>query len=295
LRVFQRLDPKAFEWVFREWVCQALPPLQQVAIDGKTLCGSAGREKSPLHMVSAFATEVGLVLGREVVAEKSNEITAIPALLEALALRGCLVSIDAMGCQKDIAKQIKARGANYLLAVKKNQPALQQNLAQAFAEQADETYEQAEKSHGRMVVQRAQILCNRQQVDTQDWAGCQTLGKITSLRISRQGKESLETRYYISSAKLTAEELHAAARRHWEVENRLHWVLDVDFREDHCRVRKDNGPRNLSVIRKFAMNVLRQDTATKYPKASLRARLKMADWDDDERMCLIGLAAQYSI
>jgi methylthioribose-1-phosphate isomerase len=118
------------------------------------------------------------------------------------------------GAKKDIAKQIKARDANYLLEAKKNQPALQQSLAQAFAEQAGETYGQAGKNHGRTVVQRVQILCNRQQAATQDWVGCQILGKITSLRISRQGKESLETRYYISSAKLTAQELHAAARRH---------------------------------------------------------------------------------
>lgn len=286
-RVFRLLDPKAFESAFRAWVGSTLPALSQVAIDGKSLRGSADGDKGPLHMISAFATDLGLVLGQEAVADKSNEITAIPALLEALAIKGCLVSIDAMGCQKDIARTIRQRGADYLLAVKNNQRTLRSAIEDAFADVPMEGFEHTERGHGRVVVQHAQVIENTGQIDPGTWADCKRLGRVVSLRVEGDKRQVLETRYYISSATLTHEQFHTAVRQHWGIENRLHWTLDVIFREDQARIRKDNGPRNIALIRKIVLNRLRQDA--RWPKASLRGRRKMAGWDDDERMRVLGI------
>lgn len=286
-RVFRLLDPKAFESAFRAWVGTLLPSFNQVAIDGKTLRGSADADKSPLHMVSAFATDIGIVLGQEAVADKSNEITAIPVLLEALAIKGCLVSIDAMGCQKEIARTIGERSADYLLAVKNNQRTLRAAIEDAFADVPMDGFEYADHDHGRTVLQHAQVTENTRQIDTADWAGCKRLGRVVSLRVEGGQRQVLETRYYISSAPLTHQQLHTAVRQHWGIENRLHWSLDVIFREDHARIRKDNGPRNIALIRKIILNMLRQDT--RWPKTSLRGRRKMAGWDDDERMRVLGI------
>lgn len=286
-RVFRLLDPQAFESVFRAWVGSLLPSFKQVAIDGKTLRGSADGDKSPLHMVSAFATDIGIVLGQEAVADKSNEITAIPALLEALAIKGCLVSIDAMGCQKEVARIIRERRADYLLAVKNNQRTLRGALEDAFADVPMDGFEHTEHAHGRTVLQHVQVIENTGQVDAATWTDCQRLGRVVSLRVEGGQRQVLETRYYISSAALTHEQLHAAVRQHWGIENRLHWSLDVIFREDDAKIRKDNGPRNIALIRKIILNMLRQDT--KWPKASLRGRRKMAGWDDDERMRVLGI------
>jgi predicted transposase YbfD/YdcC len=288
-RVFRLLDPKAFESAFRAWVGQTLPAFRQLAIDGKSLRGSVDAGKSALHMVSAFATDIGLVLGQEAVADKSNEITAIPALLEALAIKGCLVSIDAMGCQKEIASSIRARHADYLLAVKNNQPKLRTALEDAFAQMSDdEGFEHIDQGHGRTVIQCARTIENNGQVDTAVWKDCKWLGQIVSLRIEGRQRQTTELRYYISSVKLTHEQLHAAVRQHWGIENQLHWRLDVIFREDAARLRKDNGPRNIALIRKIVLNMLRQDM--RWPKASIRRRRKMAGWDDNERMRVIGIS-----
>ena len=286
-RVFRLLDPKAFESAFRAWVGSALPSFKQVAIDGKTLRGSADADKSPLHMVSAFATDIGIVLGQEAVADKSNEITAIPLLLEALAIKGCLVSIDAMGCQKEIASTIRKRRAHYLLAVKNNQRALRSAIEDAFADVPMEGFEHTDRGHGRIVMQHAQVIENTGQVDTRTWADCKRLGRVVSLRVEGGKRQVLETRYYVSSAELTHAQLHDGVRQHWGIENRLHWSLDVVFGEDDAKIRKDNGPRNIALIRKIILNMLRQDT--KWPKVSLRGRRKMAGWDDDERMRVLGI------
>lgn len=286
-RVFRLLDPKAFECAFRAWAGSIMPAFKQVAIDGKSVRGSGDGERSPLHMVSAFATDVGMVLGQEAVADKSNEITAIPALLDALAIKGCLVSIDAMGCQKDIARAIRARGADYLLAVKNNQRALRQALEDAFIDAPVSGFEHVCRDHGRTVVQHAQVIENDGHVDTELWPGCTRLGRVMSLRVEGDKRKVLETRYYISSAALAHEQFHAAVRQHWAIENNLHWSLDVVFREDHAKIRKDNGPRNIALIRKIVLNVLKNDT--KWPKVSFRGRRKMAGWDDDERMRVLGM------
>ncbi len=286
-RVFRMLDPKAFESAFRAWVGSLLPSFKQVAIDGKSLRGSADGERSPLHMVSAFATEAGIVLGQEAVANKSNEITAIPVLLEALAIRGCIVSIDAMGCQKEIADTIRKRRGHYLLAVKGNQPSLKAALEDAFVDEPLDGFEHVDRSHGRVVIQHVQVIPNTGQVDTGTWKDCKRLGRVISLRAEGDKRETIETRYYICSAELNHQQLHAAVRQHWAIENRLHWCLDVIFREDAAKIRKDHGPRNVALIRKIILNMLRNDT--RWPKVSMRGRRKMAGWDDDERMRVLGI------
>jgi predicted transposase YbfD/YdcC len=263
-----------------------------MAVDGKTVRGSGSGGESPIHMVSAFATELGIVLGQEKVFEKSNEITAIPELLKALYINGLLVTIDAMGCQKNIARQITEQGGDYLLAVKGNQPTLLEAIETQFIDQheseAVDRHRQVLSSHGRIVGQIASVLPAPETIDRADWLGCKTIGLIDSLR-QVGGKESdLERRYYISSRDLTAEQLAAAARGHWGIENRLHWVLDVSFGEDASTVRKDHAPQNLSLLKKIVLNLLRLDTTDK-TKCSLRLKRKKAAWDDNFRAKIMGL------
>ena len=293
LRIFRVLDPQQFERVFRHWVSSVVGALSgTIAIDGKTVRGSGNGGETAIHMVSAFATDLGVVLGQEKVASKSNEITAIPELLEALYLKGFLVSIDAMGCQKNIARQITAKGGDYLLMVKGNQPKLLDAIETAFIDQHESTtidrQSHAERSHGRMVGQIASVLPAQGIVDLADWPKCKTVGRIDSIRKVGDHESGLERRYYISSRALSAEQLATAVRAHWGIENRLHWVLDVSFGEDGSTIRKDNAPQNLSLLKKIVLNLIRLDTTGK-TKASLRLRRKQAAWDDDVRMNMLGL------
>lgn len=290
-RIFRILDPKQFEQVFRRWVSGVVGALREnVAIDGKALRGTATAGDSAVHMVSAFATGLGIALGQEKVADKSNEITAIPALLEALAIRGCLVSIDAMGTQREIARAIRALGADYLLAVKGNQPTLHEALEGAFVGHWDEVHNSVQAGHGRHVFQIVRTLPNTGEVDTATWVDCAMLGRVDSVRVV-QGKASpVETRYYIASRQMSTEALAAAVRDHWAIENRLHWSLDVIFGEDDRRLVKDHAAQNFSLLTKMALNLLRQDSsAPSAPKKSLRLRRKAIGWDDDARMALLGL------
>jgi predicted transposase YbfD/YdcC len=293
LRIFRVLDPQQFEVVFRRWVSSVVGALNgTIAIDGKTVRGSGNGGETAIHMVSAFATELGVVLGQEKVASKSNEITAIPELLDALYLKGFLVSIDAMGCQKNIARQITDKGGDYLLAVKGNQPTLLDAIETTFIDQheADGVDRQShvEKSHGRIVGQIASVLPAKGIVNLVDWPECKTIGRIDSIRKVGDKESDLERRYYISSRELSAEQLAAAARAHWGIENRLHWVLDVSFGEDGSTLRKDNAPQNLSLLKKIVLNLIRLDTTDK-SKASLRLKRKGAAWDDAVRMNMLGL------
>lgn len=293
LRIFRFLDPKQFETVFRGWVAGVVGAFSgTIAVDGKTVRGSGNGGETAIHMVSAFSTELGVVLGQEKVAGKSNEITAIPVLLDALYLKGFLVSIDAMGCQKRIARQITAKDGDYLLMVKGNQPSLLEAIETSFISHHDvegvDRQGHAEKSHGRIVGQIASVLPAKGCVDLTDWPKCKTIGRIDSIR-TIGGKESgFERRYYISSRDLSADQLALAVRAHWGIENRLHWVLDVSFGEDGKTVRKDNAPQNLSLLRKIVLNLIRADTTVKR-KASLRLKRKGAAWDDDVRMNMLGL------
>ena len=291
LRIFRLLDPKGFEACFRRWVGQVVTQLDgAIAVDGKTVRGSGTGGEQAIHMVSAFATELGLVLGQEKVATKSNEITAIPELLDALYLNGFLVSIDAMGCQKAIARQIVGKKADYLLAVKGNQQGLLQALQDAFIDQQEAVMHIADldTGHGRIVAQRCSVLPAAGIVPEADWPGCAVIARIDSLRQIKGKTSELAQRYYISSRNLTPSALAEAVRSHWAIENQLHWVLDVTMREDASTIRKDNAPENLSLLKKIVLNILRTDTSGR-KKTSLRLRRKRAAWDDDLRAQLLGL------
>lgn len=270
-RVLARLDPAAFETALLSWmqVVQEVTAGRFVAIDGKTLRGSYDRRdgKAAIHMVSAWATGNTLSLGQVVVDEKSNEITAIPELLEVLELSGAIVTIDAMGCQKEVAAKIRERGADYVLAVKQNQPTLHEQVREAIdggleqdAEQIDEHCTD-EKGHGRREVRTYAVFPAPEGVDPEGlWRDLCAVGVTFSERTDSRGRTSLEGRYYILSRQLPAKEFAAAVRGHWRIENQLHWQLDVSFREDASRVRTGHAAANLSVIRRFALGLLKRET-----------------------------------
>jgi predicted transposase YbfD/YdcC len=289
-RVFAALDAEALGEAFRRWVVAVarLTKGEVVAIDGKTLRRSFDEAGSSafVHMVSAWASNNGVVLGQVKTEEKSNEITAIPRLLKLLELKGCLVTIDAMGCQKQIAAEIQGRGADYLLAVKDNQPTLSAEIAMilehcrrdAPAYGAD-FHETRNTGHGRSEIRRCWTTDMVESLSQQgDWPGLRSLVMIESDR-TVAGTTSTERRHYISSRReLSAEKALEAARLHWGIENQLHWVLDVVFREDDCRVRAGNAAENFAVMRHLALNLLK---SLKDIKLSVRLRRMRAAWNQD--------------
>ena len=288
-RVLARLDPGAFEkcLLTRIQAVQEVTANRLIAIDGKTLRGSfEGRDgKAAIHMVSAWATENKLSLGQVVVAEKSNAITAIPELLQLLDVSGAVVTIDAMGCQKEIAAKIRQGDGDYVLAVKLNQPTLHEQVTRAVtaALEADEaSYDEhatVEEGHGRKETRSYAILAAPETVDPEgQWPDLCAVGVAFSDRVDARGRESLEARHYILSTLLSAEEFAAAVRGHWGIENNLHWQLDVSFREDECRVHRDHAPANLSVIRRFALGLLKRETSCK--RGIETKRLKCAASDE---------------
>ena len=303
LRILRALDPKQFESMFRRWVGGVVGALSDdaglagtIAIDGKTVRGSGTGGESAIHMVSAFATELGLVLGQEKVAAKSNEITAIPELLQALSIKGLLVTIDAMGCQKSISKQIVAKKGDYLLMVKGNQPSLLEKVSNAFTDESRADmlrFEHLKASHGRVVTQLTWTApAHRAAVDTQEWPNCRTIAMVASLRKVGDKISDLEQRYYISSREMTPEAMAKAVRAHWAVENKLHWMLDVNFSEDACMVKKDNAPEILSLIRRVVINMLSLDTtqpAFTKKKLSKRQKRKFANWDEGIMRSILGI------
>jgi len=285
-RVFARIDPVQFEAGFRDWVAaisERLPGL--LAIDGKTLCGSRDKANGgkALHMVSAWASEARLTLGLVAVADKSNEITAIPKLLQILDLEGALVSIDAMGCQKDIAAQVRDQKADYLLAVKENQERLFQDIEALFLDFAADhdayhyTVAQSnDNNHGRQEHRVVFVLEELDSIrDRELWRDLARV--IVVLRERRVGEQiSHETHYYISSRKAGAEVFLDAVRQHWGIENGCHWVLDVCFGEDACRARKGHAARNLACLRRLALSMLKRVDG---PKCGTRNRRLTAGWD----------------
>lgn len=298
-RVFRLLDAKVFEACFRDWISGLAGVVAGVvAIDGKTACGSRDGHNTALHTISAYATASGLCLGQEHTRGKGNEIPAIKALLDTLALKGCIVTLDAIGCQTEIAQKILDRGGDYLLAVKDNQKDLADALREFFAE--GETwgfgsltishYQSIEKDHGRIETRQAMWVNDLSWLDKKlrdHWPKLAGIGMIERQR-EINGTVSIERAYYIGSQGITSAESFAqAARDHWGIENSLHWVLDITFREDDCRVRKDQAPHNFAALRKFALALLRQDTH--YPKRSLRSRRKTAERLPDYRASLLGL------
>jgi predicted transposase YbfD/YdcC len=288
-RVLARLDPGAFEKCLLSWI-QAVQEVTEnhlVAIDGKTLRSSYDREqdRSAIHMVSAWATGNQLSLGQVVVGEKTNEITAIPQLLQLLEISGALVTIDAMGCQKEIAHQVREREAHYALAVKQNQPTLYEqvegSIDEALEQDAEEIeeYQTVETGHGRQETRTYAIFPKPESVDPEgQWRDLSAVGIAISERVDSQGRGSIEPRYYILSRRITAQEFAAAVRGHWGIENNLHWQLDVSFREDECRVCRDHAPANLSVIRRFALGLLKRETSCR--KGIEIKRMKCAGNDE---------------
>lgn len=289
-RVFARIKPEQFQQCFLDWMqtVEVVTKGQVVPIDGKKLRRSHDKSngQAAIHMVSAWASENRMVLGQVKVDDKSNEITAIPQLLAVLDLSGCIVTIDAMGCQKDIAAQIVAQEADYVLALKGNQSGLFEQVQDLFAYAAEinfvdcDHHQTVEKNHGRIEIRDCWTTSHPDYFPFlrhgSDWPDLHTLVMVRAER-HLLDKTSVEYRYYISSLTSGAKQHLAAVRGHWRIENELHWVLDVAFDEDHCRIRRGHGSQNLAVLRHIALNLLKQE---KTAKCGIKAKRKKAGWSE---------------
>lgn len=291
-RVFSILNPEAFARCFDAWVKDARTSLKGtvIAIDGKSVRRSHGKDARPLHIVNAFATESGLVLGQRKVDGKSNEITAIPELLKNLHLKGCIVTIDAMGTQGWIVKKIKEQSADYVLAAKRNQGRLHCDIKKVF-ERPDHTNmthaQTMEKSHGRAEVRECWATDDLSSVrDVPRWEGLRSIAAITDTR-TIDGKTTATTRFFLSSLGADAPKILAAVRAHWRIENSLHWSLDMAFKEDYARARLGHAQENLSLVRKLALNILKRDTSVKSSIVTKRLR---AGWNPDYLLRVTGIS-----
>lgn len=296
--IFRVLDPDVFESCFREWIGGLVGVVKDIiALDGKTVRGSKDGKTPPLHLVSAYATSLGLTLGQEGSAGKGNELKAIRALLETLILKGCIVTLDALGCQTDIATAIVEKGGDYVLAVKANQKTLSDALSESF-ETGDalgwgtvdvQCQTTVDKDHGRIETRRAVLVRRIDWLPDAIRQAWPTLGAVGMIETTQEKGTTVSTdrRYFIMSHGVTTvSDFSRAVRAHWGIES-MHWVLDVTFREDACRVRKDQAARNLSLLRKITLAMLRLDTA--YPKSSLRQRRNRASRKPLYRAELLGL------
>jgi predicted transposase YbfD/YdcC len=292
-RVFAALNPEQFRHAFLDWMRAVLPvlPRQVIALDGKTLRHSydTWNQKPAIHLVSAWASATGLVLAQTKVDDKSNEITAIPAVLRCLALKDCVVTLDAMGCQRAIAQQIVNAEGDYVLALKENQETLYEDVIECFTQAEATNYEQvrhtwqeeASKGHGRIEKRCHTVITAPEDLawlqETHAWPGLQAIGRVQAER--RLGAErSSETRYYLLSQMMTAEAFGRAVRRHWSIENNVHWVLDVVFHEDLSRIRAGYAAENFAVLRHIALNVLKQGTSK---RRGIRGKRLKAGWSND--------------
>jgi predicted transposase YbfD/YdcC len=300
-RVFQAVCPQALQQCLIAWLKslrQQTEPAHGdvVAIDGKTLrrTGDRARGLGPLHLVSAWASANGLTLGQVAVDAKTNEITAIPELIELLDLQDCVVTIDAAGCQKEIAARLVAKGADYLLAVKNNQPNLYDQVTEQFAEELDKgkadskvrCHRQVEAGHGRTETRHTFVVPAPQAlVQSGIWAGLATLVLVIRESLDHAtGKVTEDVRYFISSLPARAKRLAGAVRQHWGIENSLHWVLDVAFQEDRMRQRDRKAIDNLALLNRLAVSLLRQDRTV---KAGVKCKRKRAGWDEDYLLHLL--------
>jgi predicted transposase YbfD/YdcC len=292
--IFAVLDAETFQRCFVSWVAALTgAPADVIAIDGKTSRRSYQKKgaKEAIHMVSAFATRQRLVLGQTKVAEKSNEIIAIPKLLGMLAIEGAIVTIDAMGCQREIAKEIVDKKANYVLALKGNQGSLREDVELFAAEQKANSFKDTKMSrhetvdgdHGRIETRTYTVIHDIAWLqERHDWPGLKSAVMVESVR-EIGGKIERETRFYITSLVLAAHLIGPVIRSHWAVENSLHWVLDMIFRDDECRVRKDHAPANFTTLKHMAHNLIRKAPG----KDSLRLKRKVAAWDDEFLVSLV--------
>jgi len=290
--VFAKIDAEQFEKCFIDWVSSIthLLPGEVISIDGKTLRRSHDKShgKQSIHMVSAWSTSNEIVLGQFKTEEKSNEITAIPLLLEMLSIEQCLVTIDAMGCQKKIAEKILGKGADYLLAVKENQPNLYEAINELFFESNEAVFdqhyldfsEQTNKGHGRVETRRCWVFTELDKLtfDISVWKQLIAFVIIESER-TENGVTTIEHRFYITSCdNKSASDFIKATRDHWHIENKLHWVLDVAFREDESRLRKGDGAENFSILRRIALNLLKKE---KTDKTGVETKRLRAGWDNN--------------
>jgi predicted transposase YbfD/YdcC len=292
--IFATLDAEKFQHCFVAWVASLTgAPAGVIAIDGKTVRRSYQEKgkKAAIHMVSAFAARQRLVLGQVKVAEKSNEIVAIPKLLDMLAIDGAIVTIDAMGCQRAIARKILDKKADYVLALKDNQTTLREDVEVFVAEQKANGFQDATISrdqtvdgdHGRIETRTTTVVHDAEWLrDRHDWPGLKSIVMIESVREIGE-KTEMDTRFYITSLVLLAAQLGPIVRSHWAVENSLHWVLDMIFRDDECRLRIEHAPANFTTLKHMALNLMRKPPG----KDSLRVRRKLAAWDDDFLASLI--------
>jgi len=282
-RVFSAINPEELESCFESWV-RAVAKLsagEVVSIDGKALRGSrtAGK-KAIVHMVSAWASENRLVLAQRKVDDKSNEITAIPKLLKVLVLSGCVVTVDAMGCQRSIAEEIVHQQADYILAVKDNQGDLLEGVQDAFRFlPCRSVSQQVDVGHGRVETRTCSVIDDLSMIEkAHQWASLHSLVRLEAERhFKTSGQTESETRYYISSLTADAERINRAVRQHWGIENSLHWVLDVAFSEDHSRKRAGHAAQNFSLITRIALNLLKHDTSV---KLGIRGKRLRAGWDN---------------
>jgi len=297
-RVFALLDPEKFRSCFADWTASLAEAVagRVIAIDGKTLRRAHDKNQKPLHLVSAFAAENRLVLSQQAVADKSNEITAIPELLRMLDVKKAIVTIDAMGCQKEIATQIKEQGADYVLALKENQPTLHADvrdlfvagLETDFAGMKHEEIQTKDEGHGRKETRTyTMIRLSREWLAKHpEWKGLKAVGMVCSERQVGDQDPTGETRFFITSLSLNVTTFANAVRSHWGIENNLHWILDVSYREDENRSRKDHTPENLAWIRRMTASLLAQDGT----KVGVACKRKMAGWDDEYLLQIAGQA-----
>lgn len=282
--VFSNIDSKKFNELFISWVKslqESIPEL--VAIDGKTVRRSMDNETKPIHIVSAWASSQSLVIGQVKTDEKSNEIPAISELLSMLVLKGAIVTIDAMGCQKSIIKEILSKEADYLISVKGNQPTLHADIRTIFEAAKSQTipvtiqeHKTVDSDHGRIETRIYSVIDKVEWLSTKEqWPGVKSIGSVISVR-EQAGKTTEETRYFISSLPADVQKFAEAVRSHWTIENSLHWVMDIVFRDDECRVRKRHGPANLVTLKHITHNMLKSLPG----KMSMRVRRKRAGWDD---------------